>query len=198
MQKTTFRNMLCPIAQTLDRVGEWWSILILRDAFHGLTRFDQFQTSLEIAPNMLTRRLNRLLEAGLLEQRKYSEHPPRHEYVLTEKGRDFWSVLVSLTAFGNRHFAQDGVASRLVDAKTGTPVDPVLVDRGSGRVLDQARHKFAPGPAADEALRTRMRYADARRAQQDGNKEWKEYVRQREHKRRSRTSRLKSRTRRAR
>jgi len=184
MQKTTFRNMLCPVARTLDRVGEWWSMLILRDAFHGLTRFDQFQTSLEIAPNMLTRRLNALVEAGLLERRRYSDHPPRDEYILTEKGRDFWSVLVSLTAFGNRHFAADGVASRLVDAETGTPVDPVLVDRASGRVLDQSRYKFAPGPAADDALRTRMRYSDVRRAQQDGRKEWDEYIRLRREKQR--------------
>ena len=198
MQKKTFRSMLCPVARTLDRVGEWWSMLILRDAFHGLSRFDQFQASLEIAPNMLTRRLNALVEAGLLERRQYSDHPPRHEYILTEKGRDFWSVLVSLTAFGNRHFAQDGVASRLVDAETGTPVDPVLVDRASGRVLDQARHKFAPGPAADEALRMRMRYVDARRAQQDGSKEWNEYMRLREKRRQSGTPRRKSRTRRAR
>jgi DNA-binding HxlR family transcriptional regulator len=89
MQRKTFKNMLCPVARTLDRVGEWWSMLILRDAFHGLARFEQFQTSLEIAPNMLTRRLNALVDSGLLERRRYSEHPPRHEYVLTDKGRDF-------------------------------------------------------------------------------------------------------------
>ena len=189
MQKKTFRNMLCPVARTLDRVGEWWSMLILRDAFHGLTRFDQFQTSLEIAPNMLTRRLNALVEAGLLERRQYSDRPPRHEYILTEKGRDFWSVLVSLTAFGNRHFAAEGVASRLVDAETGTPVDPVLVDRASGRVLDQARYKFAAGPGADDALRMRMRYADARRARKDGRMEWDEYVQARKKRGRSASTR---------
>src|SRR5690349_7509482 len=96
MERKTFRNMPCPVARTLDRVGEWWSMLILRDAFHGLTRFDQFEASLEIAPNMLTRRLNSLVEDGFLERRLYSERPPRHEYVLTEKGRDFWSVLAAL------------------------------------------------------------------------------------------------------
>src|SRR5215469_5202234 len=128
MQRKTFKSMLCPVARTLDRVGEWWSILILRDAFHGLTRFDQFQTSLEIAPNMLTRRLNALVEDGFLERRLYSEHPPRHEYVLTDKGRDFWQVLVVLTAFGNRYFANEGVSSRIVDAETGKAIDPVVVD----------------------------------------------------------------------
>ncbi|MGH6969013.1 MAG: winged helix-turn-helix transcriptional regulator, partial [Stellaceae bacterium] len=68
MQRTSFGNMQCPIARSLERVGEWWSILILRDAFHGLTRFDQFQKSLDIAPNILTRRLNALVESGLLER----------------------------------------------------------------------------------------------------------------------------------
>lgn len=176
MEKKTFRSMLCPVARTLDRVGEWWSILILRDAFHGLTRFDQFQTSLDIAPNMLTRRLNTLVEAGLLERRLYSERPPRHEYVLTDKGRDFWSVLVTLTAFGNRHFAEEGIASRLIDTETGKVADPILVDRETGRPIDQVRFKFGPGPAADPVMRMRMRYTDQRRARQDGRQEWDEYV----------------------
>ncbi len=72
--------MLCPIARSLERVGEWWSMLIMRDALYGMTRFDEFQTSLGIAPNMLTRRLTALVEAGLLERRLYNERPPRYEY----------------------------------------------------------------------------------------------------------------------
>src|SRR5271163_2427100 len=105
MRRKSFDDMQCPIARALDRVGEWWSILILRDAFHGLTRFDQFQKSLGIAPNMLTRRLNGLVESGLLERRLYSERPPREEYVLTPRGRDFRTVLWTLVAWGNKHFA---------------------------------------------------------------------------------------------
>src|SRR5262245_7016962 len=131
--------MQCPIARTLERVGEWWSILILRDALHGLTRFDQFQTSLGIAPNMLVRRLNALVDAGMLERRLYSERPPRYEYVLTELGRDFRSVIVALYAWGNKHFAPEGASVLLVDSQTGKPADPVLVDRKSGRsVVDPA------------------------------------------------------------
>jgi len=84
--------MACPIARSLERVGEWWSILIIRDALHGFTRFDQFQKSLNIAPNMLTRRLNALVDTGVLERRLYSDRPPRYEYILTEKGRDFRPV----------------------------------------------------------------------------------------------------------
>jgi DNA-binding HxlR family transcriptional regulator len=85
MQRKSFGRMSCPIARSLERVGEWWSILILRDALHGLTRFDQFQKSLGIAPNMLTRRLSALVDAGLLVRRRYSERPPRDEYVLTAR-----------------------------------------------------------------------------------------------------------------
>ena len=99
MRHKSFDDMQCPIARSLERVGEWWSMLILRDASLGLTRFDQFQESLGIAPNMLTRRLNALVEAGLLERRPYSEHPPRVEYVPTARGRDFRPVLVSLLAY---------------------------------------------------------------------------------------------------
>ena len=145
MQRKSFGSMTCPIARSLERVGEWWSILILRDAFRGLTRFDQFQKSLDIAPNMLTRRLNALVESGLLERRAYSEHPPRHEYVLTERGRDFRPVLWSLLAWGNRHFAPEGASVIVVDTETGEPADPVLVDRRTGKVMVEPAFRSVPG-----------------------------------------------------
>src|SRR6266700_5964968 len=126
MQRTSFGNMQCPIARSLERVGEWWSILILRDALHGFTRFDQFQKSLGIAPNMLTRRLDALVAAGLLQRRRYSEHPPRDEYVPTARGRDFRPVLLALLAWGNRHFAPEGASVQLLDAATGAVADPIL------------------------------------------------------------------------
>ena len=155
MQRKSFGDMPCPIARTLERVGEWWSILILRDAFLGLTRFDQFQKSLEIAPNMLTRRLTALVESGLLERRRYSERPPRDEYVLTQMGRDFRPVLWSLLAYGNKHFAPEGASVVVVDSETGVAADPVLVDRATGRPMSDATHRAAPGPAADESVRRR-------------------------------------------
>lgn len=163
MERTKFSAMTCPVARSLDRVGEWWTILILRDAFHGLTRFDQFQKSLGIAPNMLTRRLAALVEDGLLERRRYQEHPPREEYVLTARGRDFRPVLIALMAWGNKHLAPEGVASLLVDAETGAPADPVLVDRATGRELDEAGFTFAAGPAADENVLKRMAFVEKRR-----------------------------------
>src|SRR5437660_10333849 len=122
MQRKSFARMACPIARSLERVGEWWSILILRDALHGLTRFDEFQRSLGIAPNMLTRRLNGLVGSGLLERRRYSEHPPRDEYLLTERGRDFRPVVLSLLAWGNRHFAREGASGVLVYRRPGAHV----------------------------------------------------------------------------
>jgi DNA-binding HxlR family transcriptional regulator len=156
MQRTSFDQMQCPIARGLDRVGEWWSILILRDAFHGLTRFDEFQKSLSIAPNMLTRRLTSLVEAELLERRLYSEKPPRYEYLLTPRGRDFLPVLVALLAWGNRHFAREGIAVNMVDVATGIPADPVLVDAKTGRPITDQDFTFDAGPAANERTRKRM------------------------------------------
>jgi DNA-binding HxlR family transcriptional regulator len=157
MQRKNFGKMQCPIARSLERVGEWWSILILRDALHGLTRFDQFEESLGIAPNMLARRLGALVKAGLLQRRRYSERPPRYEYLLTERGRDFRPVIVALYAWGNKHFAPEGASVLLVDAETGAVADPVMVDRATGRPLVDPEYMFAAGPAAVE--RTRRKYA---------------------------------------
>lgn len=148
--------MPCPIARSLERVGEWWSILILREAFGGATRFDDFQRALPIAPNMLTRRLAGLVEAGLLERRPYTTRPLRHEYLLTEVGRDFRPVLVALLAWGNRHFAPEGPSVVVTDRDTGRPVEPVMVDRRTGRAITPRTHRFSAGPQAPDWLRERL------------------------------------------
>lgn len=155
--------MNCPIARSLERVGEWWSILILRDAFNGLTRFDEFQKNLNIAPNMLTRRLNGLVESGLLEKRQYNDKPPRHEYVLTERGRDFRPVILALLAWGNRHFAPEGESVMLADRATGERVEPILVDAATGRPIIGGGFDTVPGPAADADTRERFARRDERR-----------------------------------
>ena len=156
MQRKSFEGMACPVARSLERVGEWWSILILRDAMHGFTRFDQFEKSLGIAPNMLTKRLSGLVESGLMERRLYSERPPRAEYILTERGRDFQPVLWALLAWGNKHFAPEGASVLVVDAETGVPAEPVLVDRLTGRLLASPAFRPAPGPAADGRVGRRL------------------------------------------
>ncbi|MDR3393508.1 MAG: helix-turn-helix domain-containing protein [Parasulfuritortus sp.] len=124
-------NDPCPIARTLELVGDAWSILILRDAHGGLTRFDQFRKSLGIAPTMLTRRLATLTDEGLLEKRRYSEHPPREEYLLTAAGRDFLPVLFMIGAWG-RQYRGGGKLVRFFDAETGTEIKAVAVDEVTG------------------------------------------------------------------
>src|SRR3954454_2833051 len=154
----------CLIARSLALVGDAWSMLILRDAHAGLTRFDDFRKSLGIAPTMLTGRLSAQTGEGLLERRRYSERPPRDEYVLTEAGRDFRPVLWAFVAWGNKHFAPEGPSVVIVDSDTGAEADPVLVDRRTGRPLLPPDFRSAPGPAA--TAQTRSRHLAARPAPQ--------------------------------
>ena len=124
-------NEPCPVARSLSVAGDAWSILILRDAHAGLTRFDQFRKSLGIAPTMLTRRLATLTEEGLLEKRLYSEHPPREEYLLTAAGRDFLPVLFMIGEWGRR-YRGGGKLVRFFDAENGTEIKAVAVDEVTG------------------------------------------------------------------
>jgi DNA-binding HxlR family transcriptional regulator len=100
--KTDFSKMDCPIARTLDVVGECWTLLIIRDVILGKRRFDEFQESLGIATNVLTARLKRLIEAGILERRPYQKNPVRYEYHLTEKGRQLGPIIRDLKNWGER------------------------------------------------------------------------------------------------
>ncbi|AZE61212.1 MULTISPECIES: winged helix-turn-helix transcriptional regulator [Pseudomonas] len=155
MQRKSLISDECPIARSLERVGEWWSILIMRDALHGLRRFDEFSRSLGIAPNMLTRRLNGLVEAGMLERRPYSERPPRYEYVPTAKGEDFRMVLMSLVAWGNRHYAEEGASVEVVERETGRPVQPMMAT-AEGAVVPLDQCLVQAGPAASAGMRKRL------------------------------------------
>lgn len=102
MRRTSFANWPCSVARTTDLLGDSWTPLVLREAFYGIRRFDEFQQELGIARNTLAERLRRLVEAGLLEKQVYETQPIRHEYVLTESGRDFYSVILAMTAWGDR------------------------------------------------------------------------------------------------
>lgn len=103
MKRKSFEHMDCPIAQSLELVGEWWTPLILRNVLiGGMTRFDEIQTNLGIAPTVLTSRLNHLVDTGLLERRQYSEHPPRYDYLATEAANDFEVVLQALYKWGQK------------------------------------------------------------------------------------------------
>ncbi|MGN5382013.1 winged helix-turn-helix transcriptional regulator [Streptomyces lasalocidi] len=107
MRRTSFANWPCSVARTMDLLGDWWTPLVLREAFYGIRRFDAFQQELGIARNTLAERLRRLVEAGLLEKQVYETQPVRHEYVLTESGRDFYGVILAMTRWGDRWLADE-------------------------------------------------------------------------------------------
>jgi DNA-binding HxlR family transcriptional regulator len=151
----------CPLSHTLQHVGEWWTLLILHDAFDGYSRFDQFQENLGISSSMLTSRLKTMVAEGLLERRPYQANPTRHEYVLTEFGRSLRPVIVALAAWGNSRLDAGRRSMILVDTATGQEVDPVVVDSSTGRRVDTDGFAFTAGPAASEAMR--QRYAESPR-----------------------------------
>ena len=128
----------------------------MRDALHGLRRFDEFSRSLGIAPNMLTRRLNALVEAGMLTREAYSERPPRYEYVPTAKGEDFRIVLMSLVAWGNRYYAEEGTSVEVVERDSTRALVPMMVDMVDGRVVPWDACTLQPGPAASTGMRERL------------------------------------------
>src|SRR3954471_7716368 len=102
MKRTSFATWSCSIARTVELLGDWWTPLVLREAFRGVRRFDDFQESLGIGRNILTQRLQRLVKEGILERRKYQERPPRYEYRLTKKGHELFPVLAAMIHWGDR------------------------------------------------------------------------------------------------
>lgn len=165
MKVTKTPNPECPIGRAHENVGEWWSILILRDAFQGMTRFDEFRQSLGIAPSILTSRLAHLTACGMFDRRSYSKKPPRYEYVLTAKGRDFFPVIASLFAWGNRHLAPEGAALFLVQRETRKKLHPVVVDARSLEPILLETTGVVAGPAASPAMQRRLAQLQANAAQ---------------------------------
>ncbi len=126
----------CPVARTLDAIGDWWSLLIVRDAFDGMRRFGEFQKSLGAAKNILAARLKTLVAHGILEHAPASDGSAYQEYVLTAKGRGLFPVVVSLRQWGEDHcFADDEPRSILVDERRGRPVRRLELRAEDGRLL---------------------------------------------------------------
>lgn len=149
-------DLECPLSTTVQHVGEWWTLLILHDAFDGYARFDQFQENLGISTSMLTARLKTLVADGLLERRPYQTHPARYEYVLTDLGRSLRPVIITLAAWGNSRLTPEQRSMILVDAASGDEVEPVVVDAKTGRRLDDSHaYVFTAGPSASRAMRAR-------------------------------------------
>ena len=144
MLKRDYEGQNCSIARALEILGERWTLLIIRDAFLGLRRFDQFQESLGIARNVLTDRLNRLVEEGVLERVRYNERPERYEYNLTAKGRELNIALAGLRQWGDKHLSDKPprLLRRKADKKR---VVGALVPRGTP-VLRPAEVETVPGP----------------------------------------------------
>jgi DNA-binding HxlR family transcriptional regulator len=132
MDRKSFAGMDCSVAQCLEVVGEWWSMLIVRDAFLGITRFDQFQRRLGISRNILHERLSTLVDAGVLVRVPYSQHPPRDDYRLTDKGRDLWPVITAMRQWGDRHVAPAGPPITVVHKGCGAVCDAVMVCASCG------------------------------------------------------------------
>jgi len=151
MQRVSFSEMNCSVAQTLEVVGEWWSLLIVRDALLGLSRFDDFQRHLGISRNVLNDRLARLVDQGVLDKVPYQDHPPRHDYRLTPKGLDLWEVVDAMRRWGDRWEAPEaGPPTELIHRSCGRPttVEPHCSE--CGERLEQADLKLVAGPGADE------------------------------------------------
>lgn len=147
MARTRFDDWPCSVARTLDIVGDPWSALILRDAFYGARRFEDFAASLGIARNILTDRLQRLVAAGMLERTEYSEHPPRFEYRLTDKGRAFFDVILALMRWGDEWVAPEaGAPIEVVHRDDGHVVRPRVVDEVTGQPIDPRQVDVRPGP----------------------------------------------------
>ena len=127
----------CSVARSLSVVGDRWTLLILRDCFLGARRFEQFQASLGVSPHLLSTRLGKLVEHGILERSLYQERPTRHEYRLTAKGRDFHPVILSLLRWGDRWMAGDaGPPVNLIHRRCGHRTTPTLSCSECGEPLD--------------------------------------------------------------
>jgi DNA-binding HxlR family transcriptional regulator len=160
MGRTDFTRMRCPVARSMAVLGERWAMLVLREAFYGTTRFDAFEQNLGIAPNILSARLRELTEHGLLEKVPLSETRgagARHEYRLTEKGRDFFPAYLALKAWADRWMTgPDGPPVVLEEAATGRPVQAPPVLSSAGTPLRPEDVRVLPGPGAGQATRARF------------------------------------------
>jgi len=151
MQRASFRDMNCSIAQTLEVIGEWWTILILRDLFLGVSRFDDFHARLGISRNILNDRLRGLVEAGVVEKVLYQEHPPRSDYRLTAKGRALWPVLTAMRQWGDEWEPNPaGPPVEAVHATCGHVMHAVMHCSACGERLAGRDLRLRRGPSAGE------------------------------------------------
>jgi DNA-binding HxlR family transcriptional regulator len=152
VKRTSLEKAECPIARSLDAIGDWWSLLIIRDAFLGVSRFSEFHKSIGLAKNILTMRLRALVDRGILKTSPASDGSAYQEYVLTPKGRGVFPVLVALRQWSEEFSASaDGFSTLLVDREKGRPVRKLELHARDGRLLGAADTMLKSRPAASRA-----------------------------------------------
>jgi len=154
VKRTSFENAECPVARSLDALGDWWSLLIIRDAFLGIRRFSEFQKSLGCAKNILTVRLRALVDHGILTTAPASDGSAYQEYLLTPKGRGVFPILVALRQWSEEFSGEPGgFATLLVDRDKGRPVRKLELRARDGRLLADGEIEVRPNPAAKRRRR---------------------------------------------
>ncbi len=141
MRRTRFKDSPCPIARTTDLMGDRWTPIVMREAFLGRRRFDDFQKALSLSRGILAKRLARLVDEGLLSRELYEERPPRYEYLLTDKGRAFYPVLAAMWRYGEDWLWPEGdqPTLQIFDSESGEEIHPRVVDERTGEPIDVRR-----------------------------------------------------------
>ncbi len=157
MRRTSFADMNCSIARTLELLGDWWTFLIVREAFFGSRKFGEFERVLGIAPNVLTQRLAKLVDGGILVVEATSASGKALAYRLSPKGRDLFPVLLAMLQWGDKHAsASKGPPVRIVARSTGQDIAPMVLRSASGEDLDVSQVMPVAGPGAGQSVRQRM------------------------------------------
>jgi DNA-binding HxlR family transcriptional regulator len=154
VKRSSVSHFNCSIARALDVVGEWWTLLVLRDVFLGMRRFEAIQADLGIARNVLSDRLTTLVDHGVLVRRRYQEHPDRYEYVLTEMGRELVPVLHALMRWGDRWLSPEGAPMLLVHRECGRPVEASEHCEHCGVAVDARSMRLVRGPGWRQPVTT--------------------------------------------
>ena len=141
-------NARCSIGRAIDKIGDPWSLLILRDLGQGFTHFDEFERNLGIAPGVLSKRLSTLIRQGVIKKELYQDNPPRAKYVLTQAGEDFLPILAVIMTWGNKYSSPNGIDTMLADRQTHRRLSPIVVDAKTREPIEFAKIEFAGGSTA--------------------------------------------------
>ncbi|WP_262694364.1 winged helix-turn-helix transcriptional regulator [Kordiimonas aquimaris] len=156
----------CPIAGALNIIGDHWTLLIVREAFYGATRFGEFRKNTGIAKNLLASRLNTLVSEGVFKRTIFADRGTTHAYALTDKGRALQTVMIAIAQWGNTHVYGKGTEPiLLIDRTTGEPLNELQIHDVKGDPIDEKNIAFAPGPGASNAVHIRLAEAAAHLAE---------------------------------